>query len=59
LKLNIISAYLSHTNEVVAIAPQSYYVLKADLPLEKCNELVEKINSIRLIETEYWEERHD
>lgn len=57
LKINIISAYLSADGSVVAIAPNSYFVLKADVSQEKGLELVENINSIRLIESEYWEER--
>ena len=57
LKTNIISAYLSADGSVVAIAAQSYFILNAEVDKEKGLELVEKINSIRMIETDHWTEK--
>ena len=54
MKINIISAYLSHTNEVVAIAPNDYFVLKAELSQDKAQEIVNKVNSVRVIEDSHW-----
>ena len=57
MKLNIISAYLSSDGSVVAIAPQSYFILNADLDKEKAQQVVDKINSVRQIETNLWTEK--
>ena len=57
MKINIISAYLSADGSVVAIASQSYFILNAEVDKEKGLELVEKINSIRMIETNHWTEK--
>jgi len=54
MKINIISAYLSHTLEVVAIALDCYYILNADLDEDKSRDIVIKINSIREIDDIYW-----
>lgn len=59
MKINIIKAYLSHTLEVVAIATDRYYILRAELPKEKGEELVNKINQVLVIETDHWEEKRD
>lgn len=57
MKINILNAYQSHTGELVAIASDRYYVLKKVLDETKGAELVKKINSVRIIETDHWEER--
>jgi hypothetical protein len=56
MQRQIISAYLSHTGEIVAIANSSYFVLKTRLEESKSNKVIKKINSIRMIETEHWKE---
>lgn len=56
MQTRIISAYLGHTGEVVAICSNSYYVLNKKLDIEKAQIIVNKINSIRSIETEHWTE---
>ena len=57
MQTQIISAYLSQDGNVVAICTNSYYVLKTKLDKEKAEQIVDKINSIRMIDTQHWEER--
>lgn len=57
MKINIISAYLGHRNEVIAIAPQSYFILNASLDKEKAQMVVDKVNQTRAIEVKYWTEK--
>ena len=57
--MQILNAYLSSTGEIVAIASNCYYVLKRKFDEDKSKELIEKINSVRMIDTEYWEKRND
>ena len=57
MQIQIINAYLSHTGQVVAIAKNSYFVLNRDLDTDKANEVIEKINSIRTIDTQHWTEK--
>ena len=59
MQTQIISAYLSQDGNIVAIASDCYYVLKRKFDDDKSKELIEKINSVRMIDTEYWEKRND
>jgi hypothetical protein len=57
MKQQILSAYLSHDGNVVAIAARSYFILNAELSDEDKHKVIEKINSVRVIETERWTEK--